>query len=71
MDLSVCLRIIATLGGDLVELARELGFEKVARILELREENQQLLLDIMEMIERGGPAAEKLRNEVEFLKKLE
>jgi len=67
VDLSVCLRIIATLGGDLVDLARDLGFEEVARILELGRDKQRLLLDFLELPEQEGPAAEKFKQEIEFL----
>ncbi len=56
------------LGGDLAMLARDLGYKEVARIVELSKEKQEMLLDLLELLEKGGPAAEKHKQEIEFLK---
>ncbi len=68
IELSNCLHIVQALGGDLAMLARDLGYKEVARIVELSKEKQEMLLDLLELLEKGGPAAEKLKQEIEFLK---
>lgn len=70
VELSNCLRIVQALGGDLAMLARDLGYKEVAQILELSREKQQTLLDLLELLMEGGPVAEKLEQEIEFLKQL-
>lgn len=70
VELSHCLRIIANLGGDLVALAKELGYEDVAKILEFDHSSRTVLLDVIAILEQGGPAADKLLQEVQFLQRL-
>lgn len=67
VELGVCLRIIETLGGDLVELARELGYEDMARILELGKDKQRLLVQMLELLEKEGTESEKKKEEQQLL----
>ena len=69
IKLSECLKIVLKLGGTMAGMAREIGYEEAAMILELLDEDQQFMLGILEIMQRGGPEAEKLKYEVSFLRK--
>lgn len=68
VELNHCLRIVKTLGGNIVGLMKELGFDEIVNILEMDEDSRTFVNDVVAILERGGPAAEKLKTEIKFLR---
>lgn len=71
IELSHCLRIITALGGDLVSALQELGFEDVAELLQMDAASLRMVRAVVEILQKGGPAADKLRGEISFLRAMQ
>lgn len=67
VTLSYAMNVLATLKGDFLEMAQEIGYKDAARMLQVAKDNPVLIQKFLAILESDSPESQKIKTEIDYL----